>query len=176
MKRQHLRLRQLLTDRKGTPALEFALVAPAFFLLLLGTFEIALMFLSTVVIEGAAIDAARQLRTGQAQVSINPLETFRTKLCDSLFNIVPCGDLVFDVRNFTSFDSIPTQIQLDEDGNLTNTTFLPGDPGDIVLVRVSYRWNFVTPLVGRLISDNETNSFLLLSSAIFRNEPFRLQL
>ncbi len=166
--------KRLLSDRRGAYALEFAIIAPVFLTLLLATFEIALMFFASVIIEGSSIDAARQVRTGQAQESGDALGTFRTRLCATLFNVVPCNDLNFDVRSFNNFTAIPIQVRLDDDGNLINAGFTPGGPGNIVVVRVSYRWNFITPLVGRLMSDNGTNSRLLLSTAVFRNEPYRL--
>src|SRR3546814_16545502 len=45
--------RPLLRDARGSALLEFALIAPPFFLLLIGTREVALMFFARAVPEGA---------------------------------------------------------------------------------------------------------------------------
>ena len=45
--------------------LEFALVAPVFFVLLMGTIEIGVMFFGDFVLQNATNDAARLVRTGQ---------------------------------------------------------------------------------------------------------------
>ena len=50
--------------REGSNAIEFGLVALPFFLLLFGILEIGLMLLVDALVETAASDAARQVRTG----------------------------------------------------------------------------------------------------------------
>ncbi|MBM3517272.1 MAG: pilus assembly protein [Alphaproteobacteria bacterium] len=159
--------------RAGAVAIEAALIIPVFVGLLIALVEIIMMFVTGIILEGAAADAARQIRTGEAQGSPDPLATFQTRLCDSLFRLVDCGDLVFDVRNFGGFTTIVVEPVPDEEGNLADPGFSLGDSGEVVIVRMSYRWNFATPCVGYLVSDNDTNSRLLLSTAVFRNEPFR---
>ena len=53
--------------REGSTAVEFALVAFPFFILLFGILEIGLMLLVDALVETAASDAGRQIRTGLAQ-------------------------------------------------------------------------------------------------------------
>src|SRR3546814_2727081 len=55
--------RPLLRDERGSALIEFALIAPPFFLLLIGTLEVSMMFFASAVLEGATKEAARQIRT-----------------------------------------------------------------------------------------------------------------
>ena len=165
--------RRLRHGRRGVTAVEFALVMPFFLAFLMGIIETGLVFYSNTVVEGAVADAARQIRTGQAQQSADALTTFRDRLCQSLFSIMDCSALAFDVRTFPDFSSVVLTIELDEDGNPLNPpAFTPGGAGDIVVVRVTYRYTFLTPLIGVPFSDNGTNSRLIISTAVFRTEPF----
>ena len=77
------RLAALPRDNRGAFAVEFAAVAPFFFLLLLGILELAIMVFVQAVLDGSARDAARLIRTGQVQTSANPQTTFQTLLCHS---------------------------------------------------------------------------------------------
>lgn len=160
-----------LRDCRGGSAVEFAMVAPAFFLLLMGTIETSTMFFVSTVMEGAAVDAARQVRTGQVQNAGDPLVTFQNELCAQVFNIVDCSNIIFDVRSFPDFTST-TPLQFDADGNPINTGFAPGGASTVTVVRVTYRWDFFTPMIGIPMSDNGTNSRLLLATNVFQNEPY----
>ena len=60
-------LRRFRRNRRGSAAVEFALVAPVFFALLFAIIETAIMFFATQVLETMTQDAARAVLTGQAQ-------------------------------------------------------------------------------------------------------------
>lgn len=50
---------------KGSAAIEFALVAPVFFILLMGTIETGVIFFAQATLQNAVNDTARLVRTGQ---------------------------------------------------------------------------------------------------------------
>src|SRR5512138_2217853 len=60
-------LRRFRRNRRGSAAIEFALVAPVFFALLFAIIETALMFFASQVLETIAQNSARMVLTGQAQ-------------------------------------------------------------------------------------------------------------
>ncbi len=167
-------VKRLWTSSGGGMLIEFAFVAPFVILLLTATAEVAVTLFVDATISGAAESAARDIRTGRVQENDDPLDAFRTKLCDSLFGIVDCSEVVFDVRTFDDFGSVEMVLQTDEDGNMTGGQFAPGDSGQITVVRISYRWQFLTPLVGHALSSDGTNGVLLLSTMAFQNEPYEL--
>ncbi len=167
------RVDELLRDERGSAVIEFALVGPPFILLLVGTLEIALMFFTSTVIEGATKEAARQIRTGQIQTEADPLVAFQAELCDALVNVIDCSDVIFNVQTFASFGEVSMPIELDEDGEIINTGFTPGGSSEITVVRAMYRWNFITPLISELIPAGLGGN-LIVSTVAFQNEPYNV--
>lgn len=167
-------IRRPLVSRRGGMLIEFAFVVPFVVLMLTATAELALTLFVDTTINGAVQSAARDIRTGRIQEDENPLDAFQTKLCDSLFGIVSCASITFDVRTFTDFGSVDLTMQVDEDGNMTGGQFTPGQSGEITVVRAAYRWNFLTPLVGDVLSEDGSGGVLLLSTTAFQNEPYEL--
>ncbi|PLX34390.1 MAG: pilus assembly protein [Hyphomicrobiales bacterium] len=158
-------------DQSGVTAVEFALIAPPFFALLLALFEVGLVFFSGSVLENAVNDAARLIRTGQAQQGNFSKSAFASAVCSKLA-MFDCGKLVVDVETFQNFSSVGISEPLDADGNLkTNFPFNMGVGGDVVLVRVFYEWKLIAPKLS-LMTNMGTGNRLLSTAQVFRNEPF----
>ncbi|MFH1158634.1 MAG: TadE/TadG family type IV pilus assembly protein [Pseudomonadota bacterium] len=170
------RIKSWFIKDKGTAAIEFALVGLPFIVMLIGIVEVSLYFASGVVLEGAANDAARMIRTGQVQAAADPLQTFTDKLCDRVGLLISCINLQYEVlavpdNSFASAAALtPT---FDEDGDLVSGGFTPSGSSDAVLVRIVYRYEFLTPLLGGMMSrDPTTNLATLMSTVVLRNEPY----
>jgi len=161
----------VLRDESGAAMMEFALVAPPFVLLLVGSLEVSLMFFTDAVIEGATKEAARQIRTGNIQGSAEPEDAFRTKLCEELFGVIDCTKVAFNVQTFESFGAVSMPVEVDEDGEVVNTGFVPGGASAVTVVRAMYRWQFFTPLIDELLPTG-FGGHLLVSTAAFQNEPY----
>ncbi len=167
-------LRRFASATGGAAAAEIALVLAPFLLMLVGIMEIGMVLFVSMHLEDAVHDAARQIRTGTIQTGDDPIGGFRTLLCDELVVAIACDDrLVVDVRPFNSFNLVNPEPYYDADGEAQGNLFTPGDAGDIVLVRVAYNWHIMTPLLGRLLSDDGGGRKLIVSAAAFRNEPYR---
>ena len=85
------------------------------------------------------------------------------------------GALTFDVRTYQDFD------EMDQTGPINGGEvdpdafiFEPGEEREIVLVRVFYEWQIITPVIGNYggFANLSGNKRLLASSVAFRNEPF----
>jgi Flp pilus assembly protein TadG len=161
--------RSAFACRRGSVGLEFAAVAVPFFLLVCGTVELGLMAVDGAILDGATREAARQVRTGQAQQSADPLTTFRNRLCGEVSGMIDCGRITFDVRSFPDFSSVSVPPLYDAEGNPQPTDFQPGQSSEVVVVRTTMRWSFVTPLLSQVVG----NSRDLTASFVFRNEPFK---
>ncbi len=162
----------------GNAMIEFAIVGPAFLLLLIGIFETAAISFVTAHIETTVQDSGRQIRTGAVQAAADPLATFETLLCDQLEPIVTCdARLIIDVRPLPGFDVAGSPPFFDANGNPQNNIFDPGAAGDVILVRVAYNWQISTPLLGAMFGEFGSTRKILSGAAAFRNEPFngRLQ-
>ena len=163
------KLGRWIRDSRAVTAVEFSLIALPFITMLVAIIETGYVFFLAIVIEGATSDAARQIRTGAVQESGAPLAQFEAVLCDRVFELVPCGDFIIDVRNYTRFsDATPPAMP----GNQAGATFAPGATGDIVVVRVAYAWNFMTPLIDNLMANADGGSRSIIASQAFRNEPY----
>lgn len=162
-------LRGLRSDTRGVTAVEFALLTVPFLIVMIAILETGYMFFLAILIEGATADASRQIRTGAAQLSGAPLDQFQQVLCGNVYGMVPCGELLIDVRNYSRFGDAPPI-----GGNVGGGAgaFAPGNPGDVVVVQVSYQWSFITPLLDQVLGAASGTQRTFISSAAFRNEPF----
>jgi hypothetical protein len=122
--------------------------------------------------EGEVQTAARQIRTGNIQQSDDPLKEFTDLLCLNLNSIINCTSVAIDVRTFPDFGSIDRPPLIDEDGEPANENFDPGTAGDVVLVRVAYRYHVVTPLLSELFNTGGGGYIDLYAAAAFQNEPY----
>lgn len=167
------RIGNLRRDQRGSVMLEYSVLLMPALMIMFGIFEMGLVLFETSVVEGATRDAARRLRTGQAQTSADPAGTFRTAFCASLFSLYNCGSFTFDVRSFADFTAITLPApQFDAQGNVANAQFTPGGAGTITTVRVIYRHVFATPLIGSLMGAGTGNTLGITSTAVFKTEPY----
>jgi len=174
------RLRELGEDTHGLSAVEFAFVAGPFFLLLVGIFEVCLIFLISTILQYGAREAARDIRTGSLQASTvvvaDQKTAFETEICDRMLNLFNCASaLSIDVRTSpTGFPSTQDVIPKNPDGTLDTSGFGfdAGGRDDIVIVNVYFEWELITPLMSRSMANLPQNKRLMISSQAFRNEPF----
>ena len=81
-----------LRDSRGTTAIEFAMVALPFVLLLFGLLSVSLYFFTTFTLENAVWQAARAIRTGQVQQGQGDYATAETNEDrKKLFKKASCG-------------------------------------------------------------------------------------
>ena len=166
--------KRFIRARDGAAAVEFALIATPFFLLIFATLEVALYFLGSTVIENGVNEAARAIRTGQLQQSGQTVEDFRGSICERISAVADCSRIQLDVRTFDSFSSSSNPSPLDANGEIndSNFTFDPGGGGDVVVVRVFYDWQLLAPGVVSGMTNMSGNKRLISATAVFRNEPF----
>lgn len=161
----------------GAAALEFALVAPLFLLLLFGIIAVGLVFAGNMTLENAIAQGARKIRTGEAQSQGFDAAKFKSEVCKFLTAPLSCGGLKLDVRTFSSFGSSDLTNPLDSSGNLKSEfNYQPGVGGQVVLVRAFYEWDLlaVLPQAIRLsLSNMQDGNRLLVATIAFRNEPFK---
>lgn len=161
----------------GTVAVEFGLLGVPFITMLIGTFELSLFFASSVVMEGATNYAARLIRTGQVQTAANPIQVFEDNLCDRVGLMIDCEDVEYEVvpvpgDNFANAGALaPTY---DAAGNLVSQGFDPAGSSDVVLIRVVYRYQFLTPFMSEMIMEEGSgnNSMRIVSTVVIQNEPY----
>jgi len=187
------RLRPAFDPRceKGSAGLQFAMIAPAYFLLLMGTVEAGIIFFAQSSLQNAVNEAARLVRTGQSacySLDSNNIcksmtaDQFRAKVCSNVSVLLQScsldssgnSSLQFDVKVYPAgFTGVTNASPLDADKNLPRlTNFDTGSPCDVVLVRVFYRWPVFTPMLSFFLANMNGSYHLLATAAAFRNEPY----
>jgi len=167
--------RRFRRSRRGSAAVEFALVAPVFFALLFAIVETALMFFASQVLETITQDSARMIETGQAQSASYDAAAFKTNVvCPQIVALFTCNNIYVDVKSYSSFTTVTINSEIDATGSFTsgNLKYCPGNAGDIVVVRLFYQWPLFVTGLGYNISNLAGNQRLLVATAAFRNEPF----
>src|ERR1700722_10029033 len=84
-------------NRRGSAAVEFALVAPVFFALLFAIIETAIMFFASQVLETITQESARMILTGQAQTASYTQSQFKTYVCSQIPALFNCANVSVDV-------------------------------------------------------------------------------
>ena len=162
--------------REGSTAVEFALLAFPFFILLFGILEIGMLLLLDAVVETAVSDAGLLVRTGQAQQQAMTPQLIKQKLCDQMSVFAgDCPSRAFiDVRVVDAFSN-PVAPDPFASGvfDSSKLDFKPGGPGDRVLVRIWYEHPIVTPFISQALSRTTDHKVWLTTSLAFRNEPYQ---
>lgn len=180
------RTRMRKDSRRGSAAIEFAMIAPIFFLFLFGIIETGVLFFAQSTLTNAIDDAARQVRTGQLKGEITS-DQMKEAVCSSmasssdgshlgLMSWSTCKqNLQVDMRVFDGFStaSYPAVITPGGDIDVNNMTVQATDACKVVLFRAYYPWHVLTPFLGPLMSNMPSGDRVLLgSAAAFRTEPY----
>jgi hypothetical protein len=128
------------------------------------------------VLESAAADSSRLILTGSAQNASMTQAGFATAVCGKVQALFNCNNLMIDVRTANSFGAANTTmptLTFNGAGNVTNAwSFQPGNPGDIVVMRLMYQWPVFLGPLGLSLSNESNGNLLLMATATFKNEPF----
>jgi Flp pilus assembly protein TadG len=159
------------SDKKGTSAVEFALIGGPFFMMIFAVIETALMFFAQQALETATQDTARMIMTGEAQ-NFTPAQ-FKTALCDKLATFLSCTGIRIASQSFSDFSNIVPFNPIDASGQFVATfPYSAGGSGTIMLVQVSYKWPLYVTGLGYSIGNADGTHRLLTATAAFRNEPY----
>jgi Flp pilus assembly protein TadG len=182
--------RRFARSRDGTAAIEFAILAIPYFLVVFAIIETFLAMMGEQLVSNATDTMARKLRTGQIASTIAK-EDFRKQFCAEVSVLITCSadeikkesKLYIDLRQFSTFADIPKTIPLIANGqyydiDYSTFGFKPGGPNTINMLRVYYRWQVITDLVRpyltkiRPADGSMPSHFLIVSTDAFRNESY----
>jgi Flp pilus assembly protein TadG len=167
-------LRRFRRNRRGSAAVEFALVAPIFFAVLFAIIELALVFFASQILETVTQDTSRLIMTGQAQNASYTQASFKDAVCAKLTVMFDCVNGVsIDVQSYKAFSAVNIADPIDAGKNFVPpNNYLPGGPGDIVVVRLFYKWPLFVTGLGFNPANIAGNKRLLTATAAFQNEPY----
>jgi Flp pilus assembly protein TadG len=189
---------RLRESRSGSTAIEFAILALPFFMVIFATIETFVAYNAEQVLANAVDIMARKIRTGQITFNSSPAKStdmtevqFRTAFCNQISIVITCSateatspsKLYIDLRTFTTFANIPTTIPRQStaaysDIDTSSFSFAPGGSGTINMLRAYYRWQITTDIVRPYITNirpagtTMPTDYLIVSTAAFKNEIF----
>lgn len=137
----------------GQTMVEFAMVAPLFFLLIFGIIEYGRLFFTQMELEEAVQEAGRYASTGNSEGGLTRLASIEAVLQQDAVNInVPIAN-----------------IQISSLINGVWVSGSAGGPSDTVLIQVTMNMNLLTPMIGQYFPDS---TYTFTASTTFQNEPF----
>ena len=162
-----LRARRFQHDDRGATAIEFALVAPILLFAILSLVEIGMLGMMTMAVNAAVQDSARRIRTGRDDAAASA-SGFRDQICGHMAgSLSQCRDrMTVGVSRYTRFADANAVIAAPPNG-----TFNKGGAGDIIIVKVNYRWPLLSPFLGDVEHDGPRH-VIIPARVAFKNEPF----
>ncbi|MEF0939904.1 TadE/TadG family type IV pilus assembly protein [Rhizobium sp. BR 362] len=195
-RRAYGRLHDFVRSRDGTAAIEFALLAIPYFLIIFAILETFVAFTAEQVVSNAVDTVSREIRTGQITYNHNATTDmtatqFRQAFCNEISVIIVCSaaelatptNLYLDVESYATFAAMPTTVPRTSsdpysDLNTTGFTFAPGGAESKNMVRAYYRWQVMTDLLRPYLttirpSDGSMpTTYLIVATSAFQNENY----
>ena len=166
--------RRFISQRKASTTVEFGLLAAPFVALIFAILQTAILFFADQSLETAAATAARLIMTGQAQTQGWTAAQFKSHVCSAITGLFSCNSGVYvDVETYSTFAAV--NLAMPVSGGTFNSSSLgysPGGPGDIVVVRLYYKYPVYVDLFGFSLSTLTGGYNLLAATAVFKNEPY----
>lgn len=153
---------------QGATAIEFAFVAPMVIALLIATVEIGVLEVMSTNLDSAVMSTARKIRTGATDRPTSSSE-FTDQVCAQMIDDRDAcrSRLAVSVQTVATFAGAQSAADAAPAGQ-----FDAGDPGEIVLVRATYRWPLMLPMYAGNFQMAGPDHALLDARATFRNEPY----
>ncbi len=185
-------LRRFVRSRDGATAIEFALLAIPYFVIIFAILETFVAFTAEQLVTNAVDTMARQLRTGQITNGLGRTTDmtepqFRQAFCNEIAILIQCSaneiatpnKLWLDVESYNSFADMPTAVpDFSSDPATLGFKYAPGGSGTNNMLRAYYRWQVITDIVRPFISTirpadgSMPSEFLIVATAAFANEKY----
>lgn len=167
-------------DSSGATAVEFAMIAPLFFLTLGVILETGLMLFTEYVMQTSVQEASRLVRTGQAQNGQYAAADFKGKICRLAGVIINCNKVTVYMASATDFSTLkstmPSYLGVGKkaDGTPGPASYNCGAPSAAVGMIATYDWDFNIPYFMSFMSNmaGNTTTRRLAGIMMFKNEPF----
>lgn len=175
---------------EGATAVEFALIAPAFFMVTWGTIEVGMLALASTLLEGAVREAGRAGITGYAPTGQTREQYVKDTVKKFTANFLDIDKIAIETKSYSSFSNVgqpeafvdrsPYNGTYDAGESFSDTngngkwdsdqgkTGL-GDPGSVVLYTLTYKWDFFAGYAKEIFGVPSVN---LTAAVAVRNEPF----
>lgn len=181
--------RALAADLDGAAAVEFALIAPALIMVLLGLMDLGYNLYTGTLLEGAIQKAARDATIEGAAGSAASLDSRVTDIVNDIAGDATIGFTRKSYTNFSDVNRAEDFTDTNEDGacndgepfeDVNGNHAWDADRGatgmggarDAVLYTVTVSYDRPFPLMGLLGFDNRVTT---IARTVLRNQPYALQ-
>ena len=164
----------VLPGAAGATAVEFALIAPAFFALLIAIFQTTFFLFAQMALQNAAVEAGRYFLTGQAQNNNWTASNIQSKVCPMIQALMTCANVIVVVQNASSFSAANTSAPALYSGGqpITSFTYAPGTPGEVMVVQLVYKWTVISGPLGFVLSNLPNSAAEIMGATAFMVEPY----
>lgn len=168
-------------NEDGTTAIEFAMVATPFFILVFMLIGFALYFFVMNSLDKGMDQTSRLVRTGQAQKSNMTVSGFKQGVCQGAGAWVKCNKVEVFVQKFADWQSVQPQACLNSSGAQVTNGASGSDPiatysgasSDIVIVTTCYKWEFAQNIPYIKLGNMADGSMMMQTTTAFRTEPYQ---
>lgn len=185
------RLVHFTRDSLGAAIIEFAVVAPLVFLMLMGLIEMGLILFASSALEGATNIGARIGKTGYTVGGASREDYIRQEVARLTSGILDPSKIEFSILSYGSFSSVGQPEPCINPANppcpgISGVNFVDingngqwdqdqgsaqaGGAGSVVLYRARYPWRLFTPLIAGVMGQNGV--YTITATAAVRNEKF----
>ncbi len=188
VRRGRFSLRRLWRDDSGTTAIEFGFFALPLVYLMVGIIEFAMAMTVGNSLEAATNLSSRLGKTGYVdEEAVTQEQTILDEVERRVGPLIDMEKLEITNQVYNDFESltIPDLFQdLNDDGDTLDAgewTDVDGDgfrdgaegigtSGNIVVYRIMYPWQIMTPLIGNVVGDGGIIN--LMAYSVVKNEPY----
>lgn len=186
----HAKARSFIKNRDGAVAVEFALVSGPFLLMMMGIMNTGLYFYAVNCVDRGVEDAARFVRTGEAQKgsasaggngTSMTASQFRTMVCNAASSYIDCGQMNIRIQSNTDWanvNAVTCDVNNPTTGAISSTdvtplTVMAGTANSKVLITACYKWELgkYLPFV-HFDARFPDGSVLIQSSTALQIEPY----
>jgi hypothetical protein len=162
------RFKKIFRHKEGTAMIEFAILAPIFFLLLFAMVEFGLILFVSSTVSTVVNQAGRLGMTGGSYSDLQdpsaPLPRdalLRKVIHDRLGPLSTMGEITINAQPYSSLEGLsidPT----------APSSF--GGGGQLVLYKVEFAWKIMTPMMGQFLG--EKGEYIITATTVMQNEEF----
>ena len=153
--------RRFVAERDGVAAVEFALIAPAFILLLFGALEVMMIMFTLSLAEGGLREAARFGVTGQELDQVERQKKILRIVEDHTHGLIEVSEANVTMTIYPDFTGDDTGIEGTPGAGASN---------DVVFYQLNYEWEYMTPVFA--VFAGLGNSLEMSATVAVRNEPY----
>lgn len=176
--------------QRGATAIEFAMIAPFYFMLIIGTMETAMVMFAQHVLECAAANASRTGKTGYIGTAMTQADTIKTTVNNLASFLMDSSKITITAKAYKSMSAIGSgepYVDANANGkwdvgeNYTDSNSNGkydsdigasgyGGSGDVVVYTISYPWPIMTPAMTPFLGKDGV--LTLQSRVVVKNEPY----